>query len=192
MDLPDLVRHHITKSVIGPSSARGLLSKGTIQYVRDFLRDLDTRQFTKRGEFSARLNRATRALAAKVPAHWGAARKFLNLYLREITYDFFLREKYHLERIEHLLEVPLDSNVAKALRKEEEGARLPRWRGVIHLTPDASAQYQSVAVAVAARMGICRVHLDLLYWRPEQRSKKGGRRVHRPTAQPNPLRGNVG
>ena len=59
--------------------------------------------------------------------------------------------------------------VAKALRKEEEGARLPRWRGVIHLSPDASAQYQSVAAAVAARIGICRVHLDLLYWRPEQR-----------------------
>ena len=168
MDLPDLVRHHITKSVIGPSSARGLLSKGTIQYVRDFLRDLDTRQFTKRGEFSATLDLKTNALARKGQASWGAARKFLNLYLREITYNFSLREKYHLERIEHLLEVPLDNNVAKALKIEEEGVRLPRWPGVIHLIPDTSAQYQSVAAAVAARKRTCRVHLDLLYWRPEQ------------------------
>jgi hypothetical protein len=113
--------------------------------------DLDIRQFTKRGGFSANLDRATSALAARVQISWGAARKFLNLYLREITYNFF------------------DSNVAKALRQEKEGARLPRWRGVIHLKPDASAQYQSVAAAVAARKRTCRAHLDLLYWRPEQR-----------------------
>ena len=172
MNVPDLVRHHIAKSVIGPSSARGLLRKGTIQSVRDFLRDLEIRQFTKRGEFSTSLDQQTHALAAKAPASWGAARKFLNLYLREITYSFFLREKYHLERVEHLLEVPLDSNVEVALQQEKEGARLPRWRGVIHLTPDASAQYQSVAGAVAARQRTCRVHLDLLYWRPEQRESK--------------------
>jgi hypothetical protein len=180
MHLPDLVSHHIAKSVIGPSSARGLLSKGTIQSVRDFLRGLDTREFTKRGQFSGTLDLETRSLAAKVPTSWGAARKFLNLYLREITYNFFLREKYHLERVEHLLEVPLDSNVAKGLQGEKEGVRLPRWPGVIHLTPDTSAQYQSVAVAVAARKRTCRVHLDLLYWRPEEKnhSAKGRRALH--------------
>ena len=168
MNLPDRVRHHIAKSAIGPSSARGLLQKGTIQSVRDFLRDLDVGQFTKRGEFSAKLDQATRSLARKAPAHWGAARKFLNLYLRDVTYNFLLREKYHLERIEHLLEVPLDSNVAKALKKraKAEGVRLPRWPGVSHLTHDASLQYQSFASAVAAAEGICRVHLDLEYWRP--------------------------
>lgn len=171
MNLPDLVRHHIAKSVIGPSTARKLIPAGTIQSVRDFLRDLDIRKFTKRGEFSASLDRATRALAAKVPAQWGSARKFLNLYLREISYNVFLREKYHLERIEQLLELPLDSNVAEGLQKEKEGVLLPRWRGVIHLTPDTSAQYQSVAAAVAARMRTCRVHLDLLYWRSEQPGK---------------------
>lgn len=172
MDLPELVRCHIAKSVIGPSSARGLLRKGTIQSVRNFLRDLDTRQFTKR-EFSARLDQETRSLARKAPAHWGAARKFLNLYLREVTYNFFLREKYHLERIEHLLEVPLDSNVAKALKKraKAEGVRLPRWPGVSHLTRDTSVQYQSFASAVAAAEGICRVHLDLEYWRPDEAAK---------------------
>ena len=112
MNVPDLVRHHIAKSVIGPSAARHLIPAGKIQSVRDFLRDLDTRQFTKRGKFPIELDRATRALAAKASVSWGAARKFLNLYLREITYNFFLREKYHLQRIEHLLELPLDSNVA--------------------------------------------------------------------------------
>lgn len=116
-------------------------------------------------------------LVKRVPTHWGAARKFLNLYMREISYNALLREKYHLERIEHLLEVPLDSNVADALQKEKEGVQLPRWPRVIHLTRQTSAQYQSVAEAVAARMRTCRVHLDLLYWRPEQRSKKKGPRA---------------
>ena len=117
MDLAERVRRHIAKAVIGPSAARHLIPAGQIQSVRDFLRKLDTRQFTQRGKFSFRLDRS--ALAKKVPVSWGAARKFLNLYLREITYNFFVRQKNRLERIEHLLEVPLDSNVAKALRKKE-------------------------------------------------------------------------
>jgi hypothetical protein len=84
-----------------------------------------------------------------------------------VTYNFYLREKYRLDRVESMLELPMDSYAAKGLRAEPEGEGLPRWSGVSHLTPETSAAYQAAAAQAAARLSICRVHLDMQYWRAE-------------------------
>jgi hypothetical protein len=150
-----------------------MIRKGDIQCVRKFMDNLDIRQFSSPAKFAHSLDLATKSLAKRLPkGRWGAARKFLNIYLRNITYNFHLRQKYRLDRVESLLELPMDSFAAKGLHTEPEGNVLPRWKGVIHLTPESSAIYQVVAALVAARLTICRVHLDLHYWRRPPSSKR--------------------
>ena len=169
--IADLVQRHIALSVIGPSAARKLLQKGQIVNVREFLNALTIEQFGDPSRFSFGLNSATQDMTKQLPVSWGAARKFLNLYVRELSYNFYVRKEYELGRTEHLLELPLDRFAAQGLRDDAIGLNLegavPRWDGVIHLTPEVSDQFQSAAATVAARRSISRVHLDLIYWRRE-------------------------
>jgi hypothetical protein len=146
-----------------------MIRKGDIEHIRRFLDRLDLRRFSDPAKFSRTVDRSTTALAKLLPKNrWGAARKFLNLYLRNATYNFYLRRAYRLDRVEHLLELPMDSYAAKELRKQCERRELPRWKGVIHLTSEANAAYQTFASKVAAREAIHRVHLDVRYWRSKK------------------------
>jgi hypothetical protein len=97
--------------------------------------------------------------------HWGTARKCLNIYLRDVLYNRFLCEHFRLSKLEKLLEIPLDSEVARGLRAEPEGAMLPKWRTIKGLDRATIALYQKSAVAVAKRVGTDAVHLDVVYWR---------------------------
>jgi hypothetical protein len=143
-----------------------MLRKGDIQHIRKFLDRLDLRRFSEPAKFSRALDRYTTALAKLLPENrWGAARKFLNLYLRDATYNFYLRRAYMLDGVEHLLELPMDSFAATELHKLCERRELPSWKGVIHLTPEDNAAYQTFASKVAIREAIHRVHLDVRYWR---------------------------
>ena len=74
---------------------------------------------TRRQRFQSRLNVATRRLKDRLPKgarNWGAARKALNIFLRDVLYNHYLRSRHHLDRLEEWLEVPLDRDVAAALR----------------------------------------------------------------------------
>jgi hypothetical protein len=102
----------------------------------------------------------------KKAQHWGACRKFLNIFLRGVVYQKYLVEHYDLHHVEPWLEVPLDSHVAKRLRREPGGRKaVPPWRTVIGLDARTNTKYQKFASEVAARRGIDRVHLDVIYWR---------------------------
>ena len=145
---------------------------GTIQAARAFLAALDLRRFRVRSRpaFSAILDTVTEELRGSLPTkaqHWGSARKFLNIFLRDCLYDRILAEKYGLVRLEPWLEVPLDKQVAKGLRKLSPPVGAPRWQTVIGLQPGASALLQEAASRAAARDGVCRVHLDLRFYRNE-------------------------
>src|SRR5579872_4111634 len=91
-DLVELIRRHDANAVITPSASRNLIYKGQIDGVRNFLRKLPIERIAKPVRFSRALDRATQRLATKhfqrrrLRGGWGAARKFLNLYLRRITY----------------------------------------------------------------------------------------------------------
>ncbi len=160
INLVELIRHHNAIDAIGPSAARQQVRKGDIRHVRDFLDKLDIEEFADPRKFSRSLDRTTKELAKRLPkGGWGAARKFLNLYFRRITYNFYLRRAYHLDRIEPLLELPMDSYAAKGLKRDYKG-RLPRWQGVSYLTPETNAAYQEAAKQIAKARSICRVHLD--------------------------------
>jgi len=80
----------------------------------------------------------------------------------DALYNQYLNREYKLSSIEQWMEIALDSKVSKGLRKRYEG--LPRWPGLRHLTHDVSDQYQECAERLAERVGISRVHLDIMLW----------------------------
>ncbi len=137
---------------------------------RTFLAELDPGRFTVRapGQFQARLDAATEALRDRFPKgarNWGAARKAVNLFLRDVLYNTYLAKAYRMARVRPWLEVPLDSYVARGLAADPSGKDLPKWPGVKHLRPAESLLYQKVAASIARRLSIARVDLDLWYWR---------------------------
>jgi hypothetical protein len=165
-----LLQKRIGTIAIGPSTARRMGPKGTIGIARAFLQKLDLRRFRSpnRLAFESKLDQVTDEFVEALPSkaqHWGAARKFLNIFLRDVVYDRYLCEYYNLSMLESWLELPLDSHVAEGLRSEQGSENLPRWETVIHLLPEKSAKFQEFAKKVADSKNTHRVHLDLLYWR---------------------------
>lgn len=164
-----LLHRRIAGISVSASTARGMGPKGTVAAARFFLMQIDLHRFrtSSRRAFIEELDRQTIRLKKALPRgarNWGPARKFLNIFLRNVTYNRWLCVTFRLRRIERWLEVPLDSHVALALRKESGGA-LPRWKTVIGLTPERSALYQAFAESLARSRAFSRVHLDLVYWR---------------------------
>lgn len=171
-ELIDVLSRRIASTSVGPSTARKMGPRGTIKAAREYLAGLNLERFVTKTEkeFRVVLDEATSQFMDYLPRgakHWGAARKFLNIFLRGAVYNRFLCERYNLYRIERWLELPLDSHVAKGLRKEKGGDDLPRWKTVISLDRDMNQVYQEFATRVAKRKNTYRVHLDLLYWRSE-------------------------
>lgn len=133
------IRFFAVADAIGVTSLRGQPEK-TRGAVLEFLRDIDLSDVPRSAPaFTCWLNDRTECLRQRIwrrvsrerrdklkdkcpdPSMpmWGVARKSLNLFLRCCLYNHYLRSKHHLERIEPLLEVPLDSVVGKGLRRAQ-------------------------------------------------------------------------
>lgn len=130
------------------------------------------------GSFKQFLDYHTDQLVEEFPKggkSWGAARKGLNLFFRDLVYNKFIAEKYGLarnfdkfnEEVKQL-EVPLDSYVAQGLF-QQSNKKLPRWISIKELKTEKSEQYQTFAVEYANELKIARVNLDLLFWQPSKR-----------------------
>jgi hypothetical protein len=166
------LRYRIANTSIDAATARNMGPKGTVSAARNYLAGLNLMNFKKKNikAFRRSLNRATIRFIKFLPQgskHWGSARKFLNIFLRNTVYNRFLCRHYDLNCIKQWLEVPLDSHVAKGLITEVDSKLLPRWKTVIGLDQRISQLYQDFALKVAKKKGIHRVDLDLLYWRRE-------------------------
>ena len=119
------------------------------------------------------LDKHTRRLVARFPKggqSWGAARKGLNLFFRDVCYNTMLahelglpRSAKALDRAMRWMEVPLDKDVAMALRRE--CVELLPWPSIRKLDAATSAVYQASANEVAADHGVSRIQLDLIFWR---------------------------
>jgi hypothetical protein len=188
----EYLQRHIGNTSVGASTARGMGPKGTIQAAREYLQTVDLRRFRVRSErmFQRRLNKVTEELRQSLPKkarHWGSSRKFLNIFLRGCLYNRYVCEHYKLQVLERWLEVPLDSQVGKGLRKCLPKENVPRWKSVVGITPRENATFQSCAARLAVSEGVCRVHLDLKFWRaPDadpgaRRGRAGKRFTHRQT-----------
>lgn len=163
------MQRRVATIAIGPSTVRGQGSDGVVSAARAFLETLNLAKFAtdRPDRYRAALDRATTALQAQLPgpaASFGLARKCLNIFLRDALYNHYLRAAFGLEVAEPLLELPLDSFVAKNLH-ETSPNDCPRWTTIRGLSEADSDLYQRVASRVAARQGMMRVHLDLYLWR---------------------------
>jgi hypothetical protein len=153
------------------SIVRGMGPEGTLDSVRQFMKseiNLEAISNDHPSAYPQTLDEITSQIQRSMPRggnSWGTARKCLNLFFRDCFYNFYIRKEYGLEQLEGLLEIPLDSYVGKALRKDPLGLHLPAWRSVKSLTKSDSANFQDVALRIAGREGTGRVHLDLDYWR---------------------------
>lgn len=169
-DLINRLQVRTAMLAIGHSTLRSQGAPGMVAEARRFLRNVDLHLFSVGAseQFMAVLDTQTNLLSSQFPdggrGNWGAARKSLNIFLRDVFYCRPLCEHYKLAVFEPWLEVPLDSNVYEGLLSDTTNAAVP-WPGVKALTPAVSSKLQSTASAVAKSLGVARVHLDVRYWR---------------------------
>lgn len=162
------IQEKVAVSTVGPSALRGQ-GKGVLKTTREFLTNVKLERMPKSNQKLYRrwLDRQTDALLGILPVRgrpWGAARKALNLFMRDVLYNQYLSEHFKMNRIESWLEIPLDSVVAKALKKTAGRSGLPSWPGLKHLTPEISEVFQRFATNYASHKNIQRVHLDIYLW----------------------------
>lgn len=173
-DIPDLepgiisylVRAGITSSTIrlGPAG-RGVTGMREVAW--SFCENIDLSKLSSPKKYSNKLDEFTVQLQSKFPdggRFWGVSRKCINIFMRDITYNYVIRKRYELNLFHNFLEIPLDSKSAKSLSQECEGIDLTPWKTIKSLTKEVSAQYQLVANKVSERKNIPRVHLDFKYW----------------------------
>ena len=162
------VQRKVAVAAIGPSALRGQ-GKGVLKASQEFLASMSLALDSQSSEarFRAWLERQTESLLDALPIKnrpWGAARKAINLFLRDALYNQYLNRHYRLGRIEPWLEVPLDSAVAQGLLIKAGQGVLPRWPGLKHLGQSTSTQFQASASQYARSLGVERVHLDMYLW----------------------------
>jgi len=148
-----------------------MVAKGVRAKICGALAKLDLKRDLKKfrkPDFSSQLDRWTEQVSKDAGAPWGPTRKAVNLFLRDVSYNIWLRDSCGIATHEAALEVPLDGLVMEELRKLTT-ERLPR-SSVKALTSEQSGLYQAVAAKVAAKKGIHRVHLDLDWWAGRERS----------------------
>jgi hypothetical protein len=162
------IQAHVARVTLGPSALRSQ-GPGVAAAAHPFFAHLPLGTFATASSqiFRRRLDEQTLALQRTFPqgsGSWGLARKLMNIFLREALYNKYLNERFRLSVSESLFEVPLDSITGQKLVKSVCGAELPAWPGVKHLQQDVSNKYQAKALDHAATLGICRVHLDAIWW----------------------------
>ena len=183
-DLEQRLQKRLALLAIGRSTLRSQGAPGMVGRARIFLSKLDLRRFSTGTEelFQKQLNYQTSRLASKFPAggkgNWGAARKSINIFMRDAVYCAPIRSMYSLSKIEKWLEVPLDRHVYDGLKKDllrlKAAPRLLPWPGIKHLKPKTSRAIQQVAAHVSKQLKVSRVHLDIRYWRSDQIDELGG------------------
>ena len=174
-----LLHRRLSQIAIGASSIRNQGSGGLIEILREYFEtEIDLGQFIKslvvETQYEEFLNRHTSHILARFPdkaKSWGAARKGLNLFLREIIYSKFFSHRFSIpdnfddfNQMVKFMEVPLDKEVALGLIVDSNG-KLPKWINIKHLTPTISETYQNQAFIIAAQENLARVNLDLKYCR---------------------------
>src|SRR6266568_1385296 len=110
-----LIEARTAIAAIGASTLRNQGARNVVSNTRGFLRRLDLKQFTglSTSGFRQSLDTQTKKLQKALPVgarNWGAARKALNIFLRDVLYSYYLRKEYGFERLERWLELPLDAD----------------------------------------------------------------------------------
>ena len=140
---------------------------GVIGWIQTRLGSMDLSKLASvkdQDDFCKRLDSRTDELVRDHMVKWGAARKAVNLFLRDCLYNKYLTAEYGLDRLEQWLEIPLDSVIAGELKKDAGHGRLPVWNGLKTLKKEESKKLQDHASQMAAKKNTDRIHLDVGMW----------------------------
>jgi hypothetical protein len=165
-DFLKTMQEFVATAAIGVSALRNQ-GKGAHRAVRAALATMPLAPLKGMGEMEYRqwIDEVTERLLTQWPGTgrpWGAARKSVNLFMRDVLYNQYLSREHNIGQVEKWMEIALDSNVAEGLliRFPE----LPAWPGLKHLRQSISDQYQGCALQLANDQGLSRVHLDIWLW----------------------------
>ena len=106
------VQRFTAVSAVGVSALRRQ-GVGTIGRIQKYLGSLDLtdmRSLKNEDDFSSWLDLKTEDLVQNQNVKWSAARKALNLFLRDCLYNKYLCAEYRLDHLEPWLEMPLVGN----------------------------------------------------------------------------------
>ena len=169
------MQRYVARVAITPSVFRGQSPPGFVSAAREFLANLDLTPLANIdvSEYPKWLDEKTHALMAKFPVkdRWGHARKSINIFTTMASLNRFLCEVYALQRLENALEVPLDNEVERKLRKFARNhkelfakGQFPTWNTITALDSTNSKKYQQIAQAMAEDLRIPRARLDVMLW----------------------------
>lgn len=170
-------KYRLINLAIGSSAMRQQGTKNAIQEIRNVLYDEDIEKFKMalhENKFLIYLDDLTNFIFEKLHAshklQWGAVRKALNLYFRDIFYSSYFCKKIMLDQsLISQLEIPLDSFTGKGII--EDYSKIAncsiKWTTIKSLTPQKSKQVQEMAQMVNSTIYKLPaiVDLDLVYWR---------------------------
>jgi len=177
-ELDRIIQSFVASESISASTLRSQGAKGVVAVARQYLSGLDLQSFAvfNHEDFDRQLDECTIALQNCFPKgarNWGAARKALNIFLRNAFYNRFLSSHFNLDAATAFYEVPMDSYVASELKGFDKQKVLPNWPGVKHLDKQTNAVYQSFLGQIAAQFALNRVHLDVILWQKLGRTLTG-------------------
>ena len=155
-------------TAVGPSALRRQ-GKGVLKATQTYLGQLDLSRtpMSCHDKYLHWLDKQTESLLDALPIRnrpWGAARKALNLFMRDVLYNQYLNGHFGFSKLEACLEIPLDRAVATGLKGRAGHGRLPQWPGLKNLKPNTSKKFQDFASEYARRKRIEKVHLDVYLW----------------------------
>src|SRR5215208_4833942 len=107
------VQRYVANLAITTPFFRAKGSAGAMEVAIEFVCKLDLSE-PKPSLFAEYLDKHTAALQSDFLPDWrpwGPARKALNVFLRDATYNAFLRSEYNLAALEPVLETPVDSRI---------------------------------------------------------------------------------
>lgn len=174
MRFENKLQERVAYLAIGRSALRNQGVPGLVQKSRDFAGALNLKEMAKKWndlKFDLYLDNKTKELQRKFPngakKNFGAARKALNLFFRDVVYNTFLSKYFNIKLARrHLeqLELPLDSYTSKKII--EKYPILKRyWWGIKYLSKECNDFFQERASVLAFQKKLTRIHLDVFYWR---------------------------
>jgi hypothetical protein len=194
MNKLELMRIMLINSSVGASAVRNQGSAGIAKSIRDSLKkkfDLDSFFHHLKAKDEQVFKNYLRNLTNKIirqnnNIRWGTARKCINLVFRSVVYNGFISHQYRLKERDYQsgglvdkLELPLDSYSIKGIKKDSRKYKLgfdynsfPKF-SIIRLNQKnklESNYYQKKAELIAIEREVCRVDLDLRYWRNQNQS----------------------
>lgn len=171
------LRKHLCIASVGSSTVMSQSGKGRVKKPREYLlRNFDLGGICNLDEvaFQKLIDEKTESLSkellkpdGKTP-NWGASRKIINIYLRLCAMNKDINRYYNLSEIEKYLEIPLDSETVKRIKKESKLKTLPKNFTIKGLTKNDSDKFQEAARNIAIEKRLHRYELDILFWNSEK------------------------